>query len=115
MPRQARQGIRPPDRGAAAVRSRCIAELSFFFLSSKRRLPGFTFFPYTPTTSGKSSARRLRGWLPAPPVTWWWRRSGTAMGQVERGANRIYGVERDRPTLRKYAVGILLACSAGLA
>jgi YihY family inner membrane protein len=39
----------------------------------------------------------------------------TAMGQVERGANRIYGVERDRPTLRKYALGFLLACSAGLA
>ncbi len=39
----------------------------------------------------------------------------TAMGQVERGANRIYGVERDRPSLRKYAVGFLLACSAGLA
>ena len=39
----------------------------------------------------------------------------TAMGQVERGANRIYGVERDRPTLRKYTVGFLLACSAGLA
>jgi YihY family inner membrane protein len=41
--------------------------------------------------------------------------AATAMGQVERGANRIYGVERDRPTLRKYAVGLLLACSAGLA
>ena len=39
----------------------------------------------------------------------------TAMGQVERGANRIYGVERDRPTVRKYAIGFLLACSAGLA
>ena len=26
----------------------------------------------------------------------------TAMAQVERGANRIYGVERDRPALRKY-------------
>jgi len=39
----------------------------------------------------------------------------TAMGQVERGANRIYGVERDRPTVRKYTVGFLLACSAGLA
>jgi YihY family inner membrane protein len=37
------------------------------------------------------------------------------MGQVERGANRIYGVERDRPALRKYAVGLLLACSAGVA
>jgi YihY family inner membrane protein len=39
----------------------------------------------------------------------------TAMGQVERGANRIYGVERDRPSLRKYTIGFLLACSAGLA
>jgi YihY family inner membrane protein len=39
----------------------------------------------------------------------------TAMGQVERGANRIYGVERDRPTLRKYTIGFLLACTAGLA
>jgi YihY family inner membrane protein len=37
-----------------------------------------------------------------------------AMGQIERGANRIYGVERDRPTLRKYGVGFLLACSAGI-
>ena len=27
-----------------------------------------------------------------------------AFGQLERGANRIYGVERDRPPLRKYAV-----------
>src|SRR5689334_7372606 len=26
----------------------------------------------------------------------------TAMGQVERGTNRIYGIERDRPTLWKY-------------
>jgi YihY family inner membrane protein len=37
-----------------------------------------------------------------------------AMGQIERGANRLYGVERDRPTLRKYGVGFLLACSAGI-
>jgi YihY family inner membrane protein len=39
----------------------------------------------------------------------------TAMGQIERGANRIYGVERDRPSLRKYTIGFLLACTAGLA
>jgi YihY family inner membrane protein len=39
----------------------------------------------------------------------------TAMGQIERGANRIYGVERDRPALRKYAVAAGLALSAGLA
>jgi YihY family inner membrane protein len=38
----------------------------------------------------------------------------TAMAQVERGANRIYGVERDRPLVRKYGVGLLLALSAGL-
>jgi YihY family inner membrane protein len=38
----------------------------------------------------------------------------TAMAQVERGANRIYGVERDRPFARKYLTGALLAMSAGL-
>jgi YihY family inner membrane protein len=37
-----------------------------------------------------------------------------AMGQLERGANRIYGVERDRPTILKYARGFVLAISAGL-
>jgi len=38
-----------------------------------------------------------------------------AMGQIERGANRIYGVERDRPSVRKYAVATALALTAGLA
>jgi YihY family inner membrane protein len=39
----------------------------------------------------------------------------TAMGQIERGANRIYGVERDRPAFRKYAIATLLAATAGFA
>ncbi|HEX2414385.1 MAG TPA: YihY/virulence factor BrkB family protein [Thermoleophilaceae bacterium] len=38
----------------------------------------------------------------------------TAMAQVERGANRIYGVERDRPFLSKYLRALLLASSAGV-
>jgi YihY family inner membrane protein len=38
----------------------------------------------------------------------------SAMGQVERGANRIYGVERDRPFLQKYLIGLGLALTAGL-
>jgi YihY family inner membrane protein len=38
----------------------------------------------------------------------------TAMSQVERGANRIYGVERDRPFLRKYLVAAGLALTAGV-
>jgi YihY family inner membrane protein len=38
----------------------------------------------------------------------------SAMGQVERGANRIYGVERDRPFLRKYLTALLLALTAGV-
>jgi YihY family inner membrane protein len=38
----------------------------------------------------------------------------TAMAQVERGANRIYGVERDRPFAHKYLTALLLAMSAGL-
>jgi YihY family inner membrane protein len=41
--------------------------------------------------------------------------AATAMGQVERGSNRIYGVERDRPTFRKYLGATALACTAGLA
>jgi YihY family inner membrane protein len=38
-----------------------------------------------------------------------------AMGQVERGANRIYGIERDRPSGRKYARAFLHAITAGIA
>lgn len=38
----------------------------------------------------------------------------SAMGQIERGANRIYGIERDRPFPRKYARALVLALSAGL-
>jgi uncharacterized BrkB/YihY/UPF0761 family membrane protein len=41
--------------------------------------------------------------------------AATAMGQVERGSNRIYGVERDRPPVRKYLVATGLALSAGVA
>ncbi|MFC7642320.1 YihY/virulence factor BrkB family protein [Streptosporangium lutulentum] len=37
----------------------------------------------------------------------------SAMAQVERGANRIYGVERDRPFHRKYGRALLMALSAG--
>jgi YihY family inner membrane protein len=37
----------------------------------------------------------------------------TAMGQLERGLNRIYGVEQDRPTLQKYGLALLFALSAG--
>ena len=38
----------------------------------------------------------------------------TAMAQVERGSNRIYGVERDRPFLHKYTRATVLAFSAGV-
>jgi YihY family inner membrane protein len=38
----------------------------------------------------------------------------TAMAQIERGANRIYGIERDRPALWKYLRASILAVSAGL-
>jgi YihY family inner membrane protein len=40
--------------------------------------------------------------------------SGTMlMGQLERGLNRVYGVERDRSTVRKYARAFVLTLSAG--
>jgi YihY family inner membrane protein len=35
------------------------------------------------------------------------------MGQIERALNRLYGVEQDRPTVRKYARATVLALSAG--
>jgi YihY family inner membrane protein len=38
----------------------------------------------------------------------------TAMGQIERGANRIYGVERDRPSVAKYTRATILAVTAGV-
>jgi YihY family inner membrane protein len=37
----------------------------------------------------------------------------TLFGQLERGLNRIYGVEQDRPTARKYGLALLLAVTAG--
>ena len=37
-----------------------------------------------------------------------------AMAQIERGANRIYGVERDRPALAKYTRAAVLAVCAGV-
>ena len=36
-----------------------------------------------------------------------------AMGQMERGLNRIYGVERDRPAKQKYTRALLLAVTVG--
>lgn len=37
----------------------------------------------------------------------------TAVGQLERGLNRLYGVEQDRPALQKYTQAFGLALSAG--
>ncbi|OMQ14976.1 hypothetical protein A7K94_0212700 [Modestobacter sp. VKM Ac-2676] len=38
----------------------------------------------------------------------------TAMGQLERGANRIYGIQRDRPTVEKYRRALVLSGLAGV-
>ncbi|MEU6890210.1 YihY/virulence factor BrkB family protein [Streptomyces sp. NPDC046557] len=38
----------------------------------------------------------------------------TSLCQVERGANRIYGTERDRPFLSKYTRGLVMSVLAGL-
>jgi YihY family inner membrane protein len=37
----------------------------------------------------------------------------TAFGQVERTANRIYGVEADRPSRQKYSLAVGMMCTAG--
>ncbi|HVL83892.1 MAG TPA: YihY/virulence factor BrkB family protein [Pseudonocardia sp.] len=39
----------------------------------------------------------------------------SAFAQLERGANRIYGTKRDRPTLRKYGRAAVLTATAGVA
>lgn len=44
----------------------------------------------------------------------WLLTATTAMGQLERGLNRLYGVEQDRPFLQKYGQALLLAASAGV-
>lgn len=38
----------------------------------------------------------------------------TAMGQLQRSLNRLYGLEQDRPTLEKYGRAFVLALSAGV-
>ncbi len=37
----------------------------------------------------------------------------TVIGQLERGLNRLYGIERDRPTMQKYGLALMFAISAG--
>jgi YihY family inner membrane protein len=64
---------------------------------------------------GSNSARRESGETAVAAGAFAAAVAGTtAMAQVERGANRIYGVERDRPFARKYVTALLLAMSAGL-
>jgi YihY family inner membrane protein len=38
----------------------------------------------------------------------------TLMGQMERALNRLYGVERDRPSLQKYGRAFVMALTAGV-
>jgi YihY family inner membrane protein len=38
----------------------------------------------------------------------------TLFGQIERGLNRLYGVEQDRPTMQKYGRAFVLALTVGL-
>jgi YihY family inner membrane protein len=38
----------------------------------------------------------------------------TLMGQMERGLNRIYGIEQDRPTVQKYGLATFLAITSGV-
>jgi YihY family inner membrane protein len=38
----------------------------------------------------------------------------TLMGQIERGMNRVYGIEQDRPTGKKYGRAFVLTISAGI-
>ena len=63
---------------------------------------------------GSASSRRANGELALVTGGFATLVAGTtAFGQLERGANRIYGVERDRPPLRKYGTAALLFLTAG--
>ncbi|MEV6012281.1 YihY/virulence factor BrkB family protein [Streptomyces sp. NPDC051976] len=42
-----------------------------------------------------------------------WVNLTTGMCQIERGANRIYGIERDRPFRQKYTRGLVMSVAAG--
>ncbi|MFI0719620.1 YihY/virulence factor BrkB family protein [Streptomyces sp. NPDC021224] len=42
-----------------------------------------------------------------------WVNLTTGMCQIERGANRIYGIERDRPFRQKYTRGLVMSVTAG--
>jgi YihY family inner membrane protein len=44
----------------------------------------------------------------------WLVTATTAMAQLERGLNRLYGVEQDRPFFHKYGLALLLAASSGV-
>lgn len=43
-----------------------------------------------------------------------WVNLTTGMCQIERGANRIYGIERDRPFRQKYTRGLVMSVTAGI-
>lgn len=38
----------------------------------------------------------------------------TWFGQLERGFNRVYGIEQDRPTVQKYGLALILTISVGV-
>ncbi len=38
----------------------------------------------------------------------------TGVGQLQRAANRLYGIERDRPSVQKYTHAAVLAATAGI-
>ena len=44
----------------------------------------------------------------------WLLTTTTALGQLERGLNRIYGIEQDRPSLQKYGLAFALALTVGM-
>lgn len=74
----------------------------------------------TPAASRASVDQALRGAGDGGRTAVWLGLIGAllsltvAMGQVERGANRIYGVQRDRPSLAKYTGAFLRALLAGV-
>ena len=74
----------------------------------------------TPEASRSAVDQALRGAGDSGPPAVWLGLAGAllsltvAMGQIERGANRIYGLQRDRPFPGKYGGALVRAVLAGV-
>ena len=82
---------------------------------SKAAAPGPAHRVLTDAITQANHAATSSQWLPLALGTLGALITGaTLFGQLERALNRLYGIEQDRPPLKKYGLALLLTLSAGL-